>query len=299
MLYDGPFYIPYTGASYFSPATTRNIVVSFPFAITFGNYAGQGGNFSVLILALFPLISFLPKSIFQQNSTLKMLTTAGILNVSLFLLFQPGAFATRYFLGFIFMLLPILAISIDNILQIQGISKLFKSSIPLFTSTVLIVTLLSYREGNLYAVSSRLQYLAGMISPCEYGSSQSAYCEVYTAVNQQADEGSRVFLATFPRYWLRPDLIQCSNVGGEIWYTDDLNWENIYSHGFTYLIADKAYGFTIDGLNLDHLPQWVQLELLARKKGVVGYRISYLSPPQSPMMSCTLDERGVWTIQSE
>ena len=93
---------------WFGPATTRRVLLTYPLALTFGDYWGQLGNLSPLILGFLPLAIFLPRPRNPVTSPLIVLTLAALVGVLAWITIRPSMLLPRYMLAtlLLFVLLP-------------------------------------------------------------------------------------------------------------------------------------------------------------------------------------------------
>jgi len=106
------------------------------------------------------------------------------------------------------------------------------------------------------------------------------YAFVQNTVNTIAQPGERVYLASYYRYWLRPDLLQCTNGDSETnTIMNGLNqspdaWSEIYERGFHYLIIDGTQPqFDLENVQI---PKWVKVTKLIKSGQAAAYKLDLL-----------------------
>lgn len=85
-----------------------------------------------------------------------------------------------------------------------------------------------------------LAYLSGRLSACDI---QEPWCRASAVVNLEAPEGARVWSTTTYKYFMRPDLIQCSATMADetaIWDAQDPKaaWLRLRERGIDYVLID-------------------------------------------------------------
>lgn len=278
---------------WFSPETTRHILLTYPFAWTFGNYWAQYGNLTPLVLAFLPLAVFLPRprSIFSSKVAVVTLAAAGGLLV--WGVFRPSVLASRYVLAILLLFIPLAARAAENVVKKESRSRWLTASIQ----GLLLVVLVSV---NLYGINSvffpklTARYLVGIASECER---DGVFCDAMQTINWKAAPGARVFNVSWYRYWFRPDLLQCiSNRSERELFTNstpDERWLMLYQRGFKYLFTDRA----VPELDLEHPPAWVKVQQLFKKDSFAAYYLDYNNlPEQKIIASCLQINPPAWQV---
>jgi hypothetical protein len=129
---------------------------------------------------------------------------------------------------------------------------------------------------------------------------------VYESINKIAKPGSRVFLFSYFRFWLRPDLIQCSSgARDEIpWDGKDFEkywlegsgkfWSKLYENGFTYLFIDNSL---LSTMVFKAKPDWVTIEEVYPQSEHGGaYHLVYRNAPGEVRLTTHEVSQGAWDV---
>lgn len=287
--------IPFVEQSWYSPEDTQRLLISYPFALVFGNYWAQVGQMSPLWLAFLPLVILLKPPQRFSKSILLQLTIAGLLGVLVWVLFKPTIFAPRYFMPPLLLLLLPAARAAE-----RGLDRLnapLGSLIFTVTAGTLTIVLFGYIRGNYVvpAPDSMVAYAArlavGEASPCQYeylGSDAS--CAVAEIISTRAEPHDRVFPASYYTYWLDSPQLQCLPTAEE--QEQILNqpstqerWAMLYKLGFKFFYVDTLL---YNDYNFDRTfpPGWLQLETLWERDTFVLYQLHALDSEHQPERLC-------------
>jgi len=307
VLFDNPF-APFgtdsqgwTNQIWYSPATTKRILLSYPLSLIYGNYWGQEGSLSALILAFAPLALFLERPSRWRNSTLLAITMSALIGVLTWVILRPSVFAPRYILAtlMLFALLP--ARAVENLFQREERPGWLSMSVLAGAILIAISVPLTFNE-IVFFPEKTYQYLAGEMGNC---GRDYQYCGQLTMLNRNADFGDRIMLGTYQRYWLRSDLLQCLSTvedEGEIFSTPiEDRWTKLYQHGFRYLLADNiTHAHFKDGLDFENIPHWLEVVEMSYDGQISLFRLDVIADPQVDMeLDCL--RRGpskVWEVVS-
>lgn len=261
--------------------TSRRIALSYPLAITYGSYWAQYGNMSPLILAFLPLMFYLPRPRSLFSSPLSVLTLLALMGMIIWVIFNPSIVAPRYILALLslFILLPARAAEYAS--RNDRPPRLMAVWIPAFTLIILVSTGLFFL-GDVFVPDRTFQYLTGEMGEC---GRDGENCSAMNKINRKADLGDRVYLATYHRYWLRGDLLQCTlnrrdqaarpAAGEEFWL-------EFYQDGFEFLLLDRdSYAFIVPRLDLEHLPDWVHVTLIEQTDPLYTYQVRFDEVPSA------------------
>lgn len=283
---------------WFGPETTRRIVLTYPLALTFGMYWAQYGDISPLVLAFLPLGLLLPRPRSFLASPLVAVTLAALVGLVVYAVFFPSVLAPRYFLVVLLLLILFPARAAEFVSQNDSRPRWLAAGVMGVTDITLIVTGL-YFLGNVFYPFNMYQYLTGNLSECARG--QTIYCDAMTAINGAAKPGDRVYLMSFYRYWLRPDLIQCVLTSSGVPLGADERWAYLYAQNVSFLLADKAtHSAEIDALDLSNPPGWLELKLLYSNGDgtLMAYQIKWVDPPTQISETCQQLNPPAWDIVS-
>jgi hypothetical protein len=295
LLLNAPF-APITGngigwmnQDFFGPETTKRLLVLYPLALSWGKFWGQGGNLSPLLLAFSPLALFVPKPRKWLSHSLIAIIIAGLIGMGCWILRFASVLAIRYYFPTLLLFFPACMRCAEYVLTQDTKPKFLKFSSMSCVITILISTgLFSFR--NYYNPSRITDLFTGSVTTCDWDwMPGNGYCIAHNEINQIARPGARVYLATWYRYWLNPDLIQCTNGISDI-YLGNLNseslWENIYERGFEYLITDGSRP-QLDP-EKQTLPKWISAERLNPIDQSIGvYKLEFRDVP--PMIKVEVE----------
>lgn len=284
--------------TWFRPETTRRIVLTYPFALTFGQYWGQYGNLSPLVLAFLPLAIFLPKPKSLRDSPLAAITLAALAGLICWVILRPSLLSPRYILATLLLFIPLAARAAEHISWSNPKQQWLSGSI-MVGIIVTLVTVGLYFKNITFFPSKTVRYLAGGMSQCER---DGVYCRAMEALNEQAEPGARVFLAAYYRYWLRPDLLQCLSGQDEQHImaqekTSEAKWLRIHKRGFRYLLADKTtHSKLIESLDTAQPPPWLKIIPIFEVAYLSVYRLDFLDPPSEPQVECRQVSPPAWDL---
>lgn len=291
------------GQVWFQPDTTLRLALSYPLSLIYGHFWAQAGQMSPLILAFAPLLLLVPRPRDWRHNQLTQITAAGLLGLAVWIVFRPSVFAPRYILALLLALIPASVRGVGYVLEHEKLSKWLGSAAVVCVAVVLFISLTyAYATDPLVNVlKSSWKLLTDQIDECTaYGGNSD--CQIASILNEEASPGARVFLGSYFRYWLRPDLIQCSN-RLEPEY-DTLNalptlearWSYLYERGFRYLIVDKiTHMGTFDKLlNFERLPDWLEIAPVFEATDVVAYRFGSTDPAHQVQFTCREVRPNVW-----
>ncbi len=288
--------------SWNGPETTRLILLSVPFALTFGQYWAQIGNISPLMLMCLPLAVFLRTKKTSSNNTLYIATFSALIGMAAWFLFRPTVFAPRYFFACVFLFFLLAAKSAEYASENLN-STLLSSFIPMFTILTLISTIFIY-SGRVFLPKESLLYLSGNLSECE---KEPRHCKKILLINQTAQQAGRLFTTTYLRYWFRTDLIQCGLTTDEVHAyinldTPDQRWSFIYGRGFRYI---PLYTTTdpleiLIARDLKEMPAWLRV---TRHKSdtsdnFVLLELTSTDASHRPLVTCAPSSDSAWALKN-
>lgn len=287
----------YGAHHYFSEATTRRIVLTYPFWLFFGNFWGQYGNLSPLLLAFFPvfIIAFWRDK--QWGAPVSALFVAGATGLFAWIVLFPSVPMPRYFLATLLLFFIPVAWAMERVSYIDR----WLNYIVILVSLGSILIFYKSWEREILPVAAAYEYFLGEQSEKNLHIDEVLSRNVYEAINQSADQGSRVYLGSYYRFWLRPDLIQCTNgINDNKMSFDSANpdkfWLQVYEHGFTYMFMDTTHpAFAA----LKTIPDWMRIEMIYPQSGYGGaYRLTYVNPPGKVKFATREVSPGAWDVVS-
>jgi hypothetical protein len=280
------------------PETTRRIALSYPLAITYGSYWAQYGNMSPLMLAFLPLAFCLPRPRSFFSSSLVVLTLLGLIGLVLWIISNPSIVAPRYILALLSLLILLPARAAEYVSLNEQQPRLLAVWVPAFTIVVLVaVGLLFWRD--VFVPDRTAQYLTGAMGEC---GRDGKNCGAMNKINRKADLGDRVYLATFHRYWLRGDLLQCTLNRRDRTATPAVGeqfWLDFYQDGYEFLLLDRdTYAFIVPHLDLEDLPNWVHVTLIEQIDPLYTYQVEFDPVPSTiERTSCQrLGSSTIWEV---
>jgi hypothetical protein len=302
----GNFLLPFDGNAsawqfqeWHGPDTTRRILLTLPFSLTFGNFWAQFGNLTPLVLAYLPLCLIAPRPPQILKKPISILTLAGILGSLTWFILRPSVFAPRYILASLVLLMIPSAWAADHYLTS---SRSTSKAIRFMITCSAIVTLLSSWFYNLnlnFFPVQTLQYLKGDLEECE---KEPRYCGLITTINEITPQGSRLFTYALIRYWLRPDLIQCALTSSEKdafldLETSEQRWSFIYGRGFQWVpIFNTGNRMEILVMeDLDHIPEWLSVSWIDDRHNLL-LRIDSRDNIRQPGVGCGPDALTSWSL---
>lgn len=286
------------GFQWFSPETTRRIVLTYPLVLTYGKFWGQFGTMSPLWLAFFPLILLSPQPMaLWNNAPLAALTTAGLAGLVIWVILLPAVPMPRYFLATLILLCVPASWSAERF-SLHGRA----SACVIWVATLLVLAsfYIGYSSKFFNFSNAYRNIVAAQKEGVPADGEHDSY-SVYQALNRRAEPGARVYTLTYFKFLMRPDLIQCATRSSERPGTQDREnperfWRHLYSLGFSYILAERAFNeMDVDSL-IGSAPGWVRLELIEEKGGWAAYRIVYENPPGNVLMSTREVSPGAWDI---
>jgi hypothetical protein len=286
---------------WFGEGITRRIILTYPFALTYGSYWAQYGNLSPLILAFLPLAFFLPRPRSLLSSPLAMITLVSLTSLAVWVVYKPSVFAPRYILATLLLLTLLPARAAEYISLTDFRPRILAFSVNIFTSVILIAFGLSFLD-IIFFPKSIIPSLMGTIDECDRDGTS---CSAMEKINEDAQSGERVYLASFNRYWFRGDLLQCTSSAIEtanFTYSpteDDYLWLEFYKRGFSYLFIDKVtHASFLERLNLENHPSWVILTPIVDYATVFIYHMDFSNPPTEviPMKCEQQPSSTIWEV---
>jgi hypothetical protein len=281
--------------TWFGPAITTRIVLTYPLVMVFGQYPMQYGNLSPLILAFAPLVLKLPRPRSWLSNQIVQLTVAILVGIGFWVAFRPSVVAPRYILALLLALIPLAAYSAEYVERTELRPRLLTAGIVMVLSFMVFSSLNLDRKVPMKTV----KYLSGRLSDCDIA---GLGCSELTAIDRDAQTGERVYLGSYFRYWLRPDLLQCvSTTDEQLTLTDlktkEARWEYLVDRGFHYLVIDKATHLqTANALEIERPPAWVDVVPIMRDERFTAYRLTSRDPARQPHFGCSQIAAPAWDV---
>ncbi len=272
-----------------SPETTRQILLTYPWALVFGAYPMQGGGVSALLLVLPPLAWMVLRRPRVRaglpNSMLAAVTAAALLSTVAWMAIRPSVLAPRYILATLLLFAPFAALvaeaalidrrwwlrAVTLLLLVLGVRAAFNEVRPGPTAMLL------------WAVGQKDRCLKA-----------SESCAPLSALAIEGRPGERVMLAGYYGFWLRADQLQCRDSMAEQDHareaTDAL--AVLQAGGFRYAVIERSsHGWLEDKLREAAPP----VRHLGENGNVVVYELP--SGSERPRTDCVEIRPGHWKIR--
>jgi len=285
--------------TWYGPNTTLRILLTIPFALTFGDYWAQIGNISPLPLIFAPLVFLMPRPRNLLNSSLFVITLAGIIGVTFWFVLRPSVLAPRYFMACLLLLILPIAKAVEHVSQHPSQFKLLSGAALTITALTLVMCM-SFYTNKVFLFEKTVLYLTGSVGECEL---EARYCELITIINETAKPGERVLINNV-RYWLRSDLIQCALTTEETeayleLETPEQRWAFIYGRGFTLIPIINNWN-PVENLlreDLKHIPDWLTVTKINEGNNLLFHLVS-LDSSHRPVIQCSqIAPLEAWTLQ--
>ncbi len=268
-------------------------VLTYPFTLSFFDIPANPGYFPPLVLAFLPNLYFARKYL-KFNSLRTASFIAGLAGILLWVLFFPGVPLVRYFFVTLLLLLPLVLYATEYVLDHVMISSLrIAITGSLFIATVFGLLNPSFIDTQIKLITARLK---PNISLCGF-----PQCEQDQAINRDAAVGERLLNLSDFRYWLRPDLIECSATSEEtseiLSAPKDKFWETAYQFGIKYVSLNlPSKGLEDPGTF--STTEWLKISEIYRTEdiGLIVYRLDSSSAPYPSSKQCIQRQPPAWEI---
>ena len=284
--------IYYSQGVWNSPDIAKQILLTYPFALAYGDYTFQYGNVSGLYLALLPFVVISFQRLLHKKELI-LFTTVIFVTLVIGALVQQRYFAPRFMLPTLLGLIPVLALGSEYIIVYSARYTGFVWVIAL----CLFMGLIGY--STLEQEFKRLyRYQIQDASKCDIEGFSIPECKDMVSINILASQGDRVIVPNSYVYWLRNDLIQCMGTKSEkqLLQGGINSLSQLYDLGFRYVSVEG------DLWNLSNVPTEYEVDLEYRRE-VMGlapsmsiYKLdSYDQSVQSSVM-CNRFGQNSWSI---
>jgi hypothetical protein len=192
----------YANDVWYSPPVVQRIILTFPFAVSFGTYWAQYGVLSPLMIGFLPFALLWRPDSGEPFNQLRWMTLAAVVGMIAWLVVAPSQMAPRYFLAPI-LLFAILAAWLGQTASREA-PRILRPIFPFMAiaSAIVVMPWLYQHASEALRYTWREVAIAPPESPIEEK-------RVADVVNAQARQGDRILLVSYYRYFLRPDLLQC------------------------------------------------------------------------------------------
>lgn len=215
-----------------SPDVARNILLTYPFALVYGDHLFQYGNLSGLYLAFAPLVLLVPSSSWRKNKSLSYFSIAILITVVVGAVLQSRYFAPRFMLPALLSLIPAIAFAAENTFYSVGKYLWFRNVIVM----CLCIGLVGYSTIE-QDIKRLFRYKVQGAEICDLEGFPLPECHDMLAMNALAGVGERINVSSGYTYWLREDLIQCMATKDEQLLVNGGpdNVSKLYDLGFHYV----------------------------------------------------------------
>jgi hypothetical protein len=215
LLFDSAFAPVDIDSPWFIRRTTTRLLLTYPFALTYGRYWGQIGTISPLVLAYAPLAVFYgPKASHWTRNRVFAVSSAAAAGMAAWVILCPSLLAPRYFLATPMLFALPAAAAADILSRRNALHPL------LVALLILVVGAATPRQANnfIYVDGFRtsLSRIMGPQGPCSGSAPYDTLCAAAESINARAAHGDRVLILSFVRLWLRPDLLLAAGKSREV-----------------------------------------------------------------------------------
>lgn len=304
ILFDNPF-VPFIGmanwanqSNWYSFKDTLWLAATYPLALVFGVYPLMGGSMSVLWIAAFVFILFLPRAKLSLRQPVIQIMLSGCVGLLCWIMIKASIFVPRYFLATLIMLIPLPAIAVEYTWQTEIRPRLISMTYAMLACGILCLTpfLSSTGEWNRVAIH-HMKHPENFTQGCNM-EIQSDYCKGFLSLNKKVAQGERVYVMGYYTYWLREDLLQC------IAHTNELNiqelpnskfWEALYQSGFTYLAIQKeSHGSFLSKYDPAGAPKWLKVSQDFTDTGMPIFHLKARKAAKQPEIACVKEINASW-----
>jgi hypothetical protein len=276
--------------AWFSPATTLRLVFTYPLALTYGRYWGQFGTLSPLVIGLLPFLICLPRLREWGPSQLAALSVGAVTGLIAWIALFPSVFMPRYFLIDL-LLLGIPAAAAGEAFSLRG---RWHSNVVVVASLVALAAVPAQVEAQVspsFDVITTARVLRDYSDDLLVAGELASYARAHHAINALAAPGDRIFLLTYYRYWLRPDLLTRVNTNTElrpfalakqpsVSLCRDF-WTNFQAGGYRFILLDASL-IPIGKYLLDHIPPREKARVVFSEGALTAYEIVPMMETQGP-----------------
>jgi hypothetical protein len=285
---------------WYDAATVAHIRRLYPFVLTFGEYFAQYGQLSVLVLAFAPLCLYLRRPQSFWASPLTAISIAAFSAIFMWATWQGDKVVTRYMLPALILCIPLAAAAAEGVTA-RSFRPRYLGMLVIAASFAALYMTASFTIGFYYFPAQALKVMLGTALPCERG---LLWCGPMDMVNRVAPEGARVLSFSSYKYYLRPDLIQCSYDHRILAFpgaTTDERWRWFYSQGYNFILPDTPNNTAHLQQDLGNPPPWVVVTRYQPTDPMgpilISYDLTKGGPTQPPEMTCRQVRPRAWRVE--
>ena len=293
-----PFYfshyqgLKWADQTWFNRENIRYILLSYPVALTFGQYPMQGGNLSFFVLALAPLgILMKWDRHSEEKKYFYLILSVFLVGIAAWMVFRPGVLAPRYILATLLLSIPLVAKITDMVVDNHPVLRFCVVASLLITLVILLITNFKSVQRQLYLVKE----YAAEFNMFSYRSS--------TYINETAAAGDRVFVAGYYTYFLRPDILQCLNTQNErdasaIPLQAPAVWDYLYHQGFKYVVVQKiSYPKLLETWDINRHSDGLEIKEAYNDNFVTVFTLIPTKMGSADTCLCTSPKEKVWQVE--
>ena len=268
--------------AWFSPGTTLRLVFTYPFALTYGRYWAQYGTLSPLVIGLLPLLIYFPRLRDWGASQLAALSVGAVTGLIAWIALLPSVFMPRYFLINL-LLLGIPAAAAGEAFSQRGRWPSNTVVLASLAALAAIPAQVDAQEGASFGGTSTARILREPNDDLLVAGGLAPYARAHHALNAVAAPGDRIFLLTYYRYWLRPDLLMRVNTNAELrpfalakQPSESLCrsfWTNFRRGGYHFILLDARL-IAIGKYLLDHIPPGMTAHVVFSDGALTAYEMT-------------------------
>jgi len=246
--------------------TVKKLILTYPLALTYGDYPFQMGTMSKLYLAFSPLLLLMPRKKNLLGSGMFQITIAGMAGIIIWTILKPEVFAPRYILYTLLLLTPVIAGAAEYITVQKEKNRYLSVSIICACILCLLFANLSYAHRMKRRIRKKSTF------------SSSVYL-ASKKMNGIAGIKDRVYSLNYFTYWYKSDLLKSMSHIHEKVLFDPGNsvktWESLYKNGFRFVFINRLTLKTIaEQLNPDLKPDELNIETIFNSGDILVYHLT-------------------------
>ncbi len=251
-----------------STETIKKLILTYPLALTYGEYPFQMGTMSKLYLAFTPLILLIPRKNNLLKNRMFQISLAGIAGIIIWTVIKPGVFAPRYILYTLLLLTPVIAAAAEFITLKEKRKSCISASIVCVCILCMLFSNLSYA----HRMKRRIKKKSTFDSSVYLASKK---------MNEVAKTGDRVYSLNYYTYWYSSNLLQSMSQreNESIYFNTESSsktWESLFNNGFRFVfinrLTHKSIAETFDD---KQTPEWLDVKIIYNEKDILLYHLSH------------------------